>query len=132
MWRSVVSVSCSSVVDLHNQRFVLATEETTVTQQVSYRPIKCQSRSWSQRSTKANGPHHGDNSLVKQTGVHIVTKPLQNPTNRDIGNISTPRRCLWVRTTFSTVVSGVLPVFENHNYSTCYRETISHVMQKVF
>ena len=32
------------VVDSHIQRIVLATEETTVTQQVSHRPIKCQSR----------------------------------------------------------------------------------------
>ena len=39
------------VVDSHIQRIVLATEETTVTQQVSHRPIKCQSRLWSQRGT---------------------------------------------------------------------------------
>ena len=34
-------------VGSHIQRIVLATEETTVTQQVSHRSIKCQSRSWS-------------------------------------------------------------------------------------
>ena len=34
------------VVDSHIQRIVLATGETTVTQQVSHRPIKCQSRLW--------------------------------------------------------------------------------------
>ena len=49
------------VVDSHIQRIVLATEETTVTQQVSHRPIKRQSRLWSQRGTKVNGSHHGDN-----------------------------------------------------------------------
>ena len=43
------------VVDSHIQRIVLATEETTVTQQVSHRPIKRQSRLWSQRGTKVNG-----------------------------------------------------------------------------
>ena len=32
------------VVDSHIQRIVLATEESTVTQLVSHRPIKCQSR----------------------------------------------------------------------------------------
>ena len=37
------------VVDSHIQRIVLATEETTVTQQVSHRPIKCQSRSCSHK-----------------------------------------------------------------------------------
>ena len=30
-----------------------------MTQQVSHRPIKCQSRLWSQRGTKVNGSHHG-------------------------------------------------------------------------
>ena len=34
-----------------------------MTQQVSHRPIKCQSRLWSQRGTKVNGSHHGDNPL---------------------------------------------------------------------
>ena len=42
------------VIDSHIQRVVLATEATTVTQQVSHRPIKCQSRLWSQRGTKVN------------------------------------------------------------------------------
>ena len=62
------------VVDLHIQRIVLATEETTVTQQVSRRPIKCQSRLWSQRGTKVNGSHHGDNPLLRPTGIQIATK----------------------------------------------------------
>ena len=35
------------VVDSYIQRIVLATEEITVTQKVSHRPIKCQPRSWS-------------------------------------------------------------------------------------
>ena len=62
------------VVDSHIQRIVLATEETTVTQQVSPRPIKCQSRLWSQRCTKVNGSHHGDNPLLRPTGIQIATK----------------------------------------------------------
>ena len=62
------------VVDSHIQRIVLATEETTVTQQVSHRPIKCQSRLGSQRVTKVNGSHHGDNSLLRPTGIQIATK----------------------------------------------------------
>ena len=62
------------VVDSHVQRIVLAAEETTVTQQVSRRPIKCQSRLWSQRGTKVNGSHHGDNSLLRPTGIQITTK----------------------------------------------------------
>ena len=62
------------VVDSHIQRIVLATEETTATQQVSHRPIKCQSRLWSQRGTKVNGSHHGDNPLLRPTGIQITTK----------------------------------------------------------
>ena len=45
-----------------------------VTQQVSHRPIKCQSRSWSQRGTKVNGSHHGDNPLLRPSGIQIATK----------------------------------------------------------
>ena len=67
---------CGTVVvdDSHIQRIVLATEETTVTQQVSHRPIKRQSRLWSQRGTKVNGSHHGDNPLLRPTGIQIATK----------------------------------------------------------
>ena len=71
VWRVVVVVV---VVDSHIQRIVLATEETTVTQQVSHRPIKRQSRLWSQRGTKVNGSHHGDNPLLRPTGIQIATK----------------------------------------------------------
>ena len=45
----LMSVVVVVVVDSHVLRIALATEETTVTQQVSHRPIKCQSRLWSQR-----------------------------------------------------------------------------------
>ena len=58
----------------HIQRIVLATEKTTMTQQVSHRSIKCQSRLWSQRGTKVNGSHHGDNPLLRPTGIQIATK----------------------------------------------------------
>ena len=52
--RSIVRGIVVVVVDSHIQRIVLATEETTVTQQVRHRPIKCQSRLWSKRGTKVN------------------------------------------------------------------------------
>ena len=58
----------------HIKRIVLATKETTVTHQVSHRPIKCQSRLWSQRGTKVNGSHCGDNPLLRLTGIQIATK----------------------------------------------------------
>ena len=56
------------------QRIVLATEETTVTQQVGHRPIKCQSRLWSQRGTKVKRSHHGDSPLLRPTGIQFTTK----------------------------------------------------------
>ena len=63
------------VVDSHIQRIVFANGEATVTQQVSHGLLKCQSRClWSQRGTKVNGSHHGDNPLLRQTGIHIATK----------------------------------------------------------
>ena len=69
------------VVDSHIQRIVLATEETTVTQQVSPRPIKCQSRLWSQRGTKVNGSHHGDNPLLRPTGPNRDKKLCGSTSN---------------------------------------------------
>ena len=71
---SVILYAFVVVVDSHVQRIVLATGETTVTQQVSHRPIKYQSRLWSQRGTKVNGSHHGDNPLFSPTGIQIATK----------------------------------------------------------
>ena len=65
------------VVDSHIQRIVLAPEETTVTQQVSHKPIKCQSRLWSQRGTKVNGSHRCDNPVLRPTGIQIATKVMQ-------------------------------------------------------
>ena len=34
----------------------------------------CQSGTWSQRGTKVNGSHHGDNPLPRPTGIQIATK----------------------------------------------------------
>ena len=62
------------VVDSYIQRVLFETEETTVTQQVSHKPVKCQSRSWSQRGTKANGSHNSDNPLLRSTGIQTATK----------------------------------------------------------
>ena len=64
-----------AAVDSHIQRIILATEETTVTQQVSHRVIKCQSRCLSsQRCSKVNGSHRGDNPLLRPTGIQLATK----------------------------------------------------------
>ena len=36
----------------------------------------CQSSTWSQRGTKVNGSHHGDNPLLRPTGIQIATKVM--------------------------------------------------------
>ena len=46
----------------------------------------CQSGTWSQRGTKVSGSHHGDNPLLRSTGIQIETKmyaalPAMAPTN---------------------------------------------------
>ena len=109
------------VDDSHIQRFVLATEETTVTQ-VSHRPNKCQSRSLSQIGTKNNTGHMvGDSPLLKPTGIKIATKPMQVQPTENIENLSALRRCLWVRTTVSTAWSAA-NISESGYYTLSYRE----------
>ena len=49
----------------------------TLTDRASTIPIYirgCQSGTWSQRGTKVNGSHHGDNPLLRPTGIQIATK----------------------------------------------------------
>ena len=68
---------------------VLATEETTVTQRVSHRPIKCQSHSWSQRGKKVNESHHGDNPLLRPfQGSKSRQNPCQVQPPDNIGNLN--------------------------------------------
>ena len=38
---------------------------------------------WPQIGTKVNGSHHGDNPLLKPTGIQNTTKPLLDPTTRE-------------------------------------------------
>ena len=51
----------------------------------------CQSGTWSQRGTKVNGSHHGDNPLPRPTGIQIATKSYSTlqamtPTNNKTVN----------------------------------------------
>ena len=95
------------VVDLLFERIVLATVKTTMPQQVSHRPIKYQSRSWSQRGIQVN------RSVTKRyTGQQITLfSQVTTQTNRDpncdkilarsnqsenIGNSLTSRICFRV------------------------------------
>ena len=98
------------VVDSHIQRIVLATEETTVTQQVSHRPIKYQSRLWPQRGTKANGSHHGDNPLLRPTvGIQIATKSYAALQAMAPTNIKTVHQTSLLHTESNLDRLGMLP-----------------------
>ena len=106
-------------IDSHIQRIVFATEETTVAQQVSHRPIKCQSRSWSPRRVMTvNGSHSGESPLLESTGIQFVTKSMLGTTNGE------HRKLIGVKTMslfgygvqFVLLCLGVLPVFQNLNY----------------
>ena len=74
----------------------------------------------------------------QQQGSKSRQNPCQVQPTENIGNLSASRRCLWVRTTVSTVVSGVLPVFKLQrrlfdviqNVSTSRRVTRRQVMRQ--
>ena len=51
-----------------------------------------------------------------QQGSQSRQNPCLVQPTENIGNLSVSRRCVWVQTTVSTAVSGVLLVFQNLNY----------------
>ena len=65
-----INVKCIIVV-------VVVVVFSTLTDRASTIPSNirgCQSGTWSQRGTKVNGSHHGDNPLLEPTGIQIATK----------------------------------------------------------
>ena len=88
-----------------------------MTQQASHRPIKCQSSLCSQRGIKVNGSHHGDNPLLRPTGIQIATRPLPSPTNREhwkpigVKTMSLSTNCsFYYHTSYRERLSDVLPI----------------------
>ena len=71
---------CSPVVSAHQalgRGVVVVVVVFTLTDRASTIPSNirgCQSGTWSQRDTKVNGSHHGDNPLLRPTGIQIATK----------------------------------------------------------
>ena len=59
--------SCCSVVVVF---FTLTDRASTIPSNIR----GCQSGTWSQRGIKVNGSHHGDNPLLRPTGIQIATK----------------------------------------------------------
>ena len=59
------------------RKYVVVVVVFTLTDRASTIPSNirgCQSGTWSQRGTKVNGSHHGDNPLLRPTGIQIATK----------------------------------------------------------
>ena len=75
-------------------RVVVVVVVFTLTDRASTIPSNirgCQSGTWSQRGTKVNGSHHGDNPLLRPTGIQIATKSYATiqattPTNNKNGS----------------------------------------------
>ena len=57
-------------IALHVVFFTLTDRASTIASNIR----GCQSGTWSQRGTKVNGSHHGDNPLLGPTGIQIATK----------------------------------------------------------
>ena len=65
-WNSInQSIICCVVVF-----FALTDRASTISSNIR----GCQSGTWSQGDTKVNGSHHGDNPLLRPTGIQIATK----------------------------------------------------------
>ena len=64
--RTAKSIACFVVVVF----FTLTDWASTIPNNIR----GCQSGTWSQRGVKVNGSHHGDNPLLRPTGIQIATK----------------------------------------------------------
>ena len=71
------SLYCSSSSHQKSVSVVVVVVVFTLTDRASTIPSNirgCQPGTWSQRGTKVNGSHHGDNPLLRPTGIQIATK----------------------------------------------------------
>ena len=86
-------------------------------QQVSYRPIKCQSRSWPSRVTAISGSHKGESTYLNQQGFNTrqylcwAQQPMENRKLIGVKIMS-----LFVYR-IQLLLSGVLLVFQNRNHN---------------
>ena len=60
----------------------------------------CQSGTWSQRGTKVNGPYHGDNPLLRPTGIQIATLSYATLQAKAPTNIKTVHQTSLVHTRY--------------------------------
>ena len=72
-----VFLPCDHGLDFFTSAYVVVVVFFTLTDRASTIPSNirgCQPGTWSQRGTKVNGSHHGDNPLLRPTGIQIATK----------------------------------------------------------
>ena len=88
------SCTCNRRCHLWHYVVVVVVVFFTLTDRASTMPSNirgCQSGTWSQRGTKVNESHHGDNPLLRPTGIQIATKhyatlQAMTPTNNKTVN----------------------------------------------
>ena len=100
---------------IHTFSVFFATEETAVAQQVSHRPIKYKSRSWSPRVTTVNESHNGESPLIKSTGIQFATKYMLGTTNGEHRKVIGVKTMSFFGYEVQFVLFRVLPAFQNLN-----------------
>ena len=75
----------AAVDSIHVLFFTLTDRASTIPSNVR----GCQSGTWSRRGTKVNGSHHGDNPLLRPTGIQIARKSYANLQSMAPTNIKT-------------------------------------------
>ena len=68
--KSTISSFCYCCCRILHIMFILTDRASTIPSNIG----GCQSGTWSQRGTKVNGSHHGDNPLLRPTGIQIAKK----------------------------------------------------------
>ena len=70
-------ISMQRISDTEQDYVIVVVVVFTITDRASTIPSNirgCQSGTWSHRGTKVKGSHHGDNPLLRPTGIQIATK----------------------------------------------------------
>ena len=95
------------------------------------RPLGRKSRSWSQRDRKINGSYHGDSSLLKPTGIQIVTISLPGPTFQILWKLIRVKTMPFGHIT-ELLLSGVLPaIYLNYKLQEHCRATHLEISYKM-
>ena len=89
----------------------------------------CESGTWSQRGTKVNGSHHGDNPLLRPTGIQIATKSYATlqamaPTNNKTAHQTSFTPCREQPLSTRIVVAYPRPAFSATNRTNTFQPVL--------